>query len=300
MRDVRWTRACACAGILAALTPYGAVRGVTAAGHQAARPARVISLVPAVTDMIVEIGGGSRLAALGSFDRPAEPLAQLPRVGGLLDPDVERILSLKPDLVIVYETQTDLRAQLERAGIAMFVYRHEGLRDVTSTIRALGTRLGREAAAASLAAAIDRDLQTIAARVRGRPRPKTLLVYERVPFTLRGIYASGGAGFSHDMLDVAGGANVLADVMKPAVQVTTETVLARAPEVIVELHYGDRERPPGWLPRERAVWNALSSVPAVQMDRVYLLAGDELVVPGPRVAAATERIARVLHPEGFR
>ena len=85
-------------------------------------PRRVISLIPALTEMVYAIGAGTELVAVGSFDEYPPQVASLPRVGGLLDPDLERILSLKPDLVLVYGTQTDLRLQLERAGIQQFLY----------------------------------------------------------------------------------------------------------------------------------------------------------------------------------
>jgi iron complex transport system substrate-binding protein len=80
---------------------------------------------------------------------------------------------------------------------------------------------------------------------------------------------------------------------------STEMVLTRAPEVIIELHYGASLKA-DQMDVERRVWNVLASVPAVKNGRVYLLVGDEFVVPGPRIAEATERFARTLHPEAFK
>lgn len=242
------------------------------------------------------MGAADRLAGVGSYDRFPPEVERLPRVGGLLDPSVERILSLKPDLVIVYDTQTELKSQLERAGIPMFPYIHRGLPDITGTMRALGVRIGSAAAADAAAAKIEQQLAAIAARVAGRPRPKTLLVFGREPGSLRRIEASGAYGFLHDLLEIAGGANVLTDVKRQSVQLTTETLLARAPDVVIELHYGASLRPDR-LDAERLVWNALPSVPAVRNNRVHLIVGDELVVPGPRIVLAAEHLARVLHPD---
>ena len=101
-----------------------------------AAPTRIISLIPAVTEMLFAMSAGPAVVAVSSFDEYPPQVKSLPRVGALLDPDLERILSLRPELVIVYESQTDLRRQLERAGIPMFVYKHAGLADVTLTIRA--------------------------------------------------------------------------------------------------------------------------------------------------------------------
>jgi iron complex transport system substrate-binding protein len=266
------------------------------AARASAEAHRIISVIPATTEMLFAMGAGDRVVAIGTYDRFPPEAMRLPRVGALLDPDVERILSLRPDLVVVYETQTDLRAQLERARVPFFLYRHRGLADITGTIRALGARIGMADRAEALAASLERRIAEIRSRVAGRRRPRTLLVFGREPGTLRGIDASGGVGFLHDMVEAAGGADVLSDVRQQSVTMSTEMVLTRAPEVIIELRYS-REH---GTAHDMSAWNALGSVPAVRNHRVYLLEGEEFVVPGPRVAGAIERLARTLHPDALR
>jgi len=283
-----------------ALVIVGAIWGRARSAPAAAEPPRrIISLIPAATEMLFAMGAGDRLAGVSNYDRFPPDVARLPRVGGLLDPDVERLLALKPDLVIVYDTQTDLKRQLERADIPMFRYVHRGLPDITETMRALGERIGAKPGADAAASRIERALAAIRGRVAGRPRPKTLLVFGREPGTLRHVDASGGYGFLHDVLELAGGSDVLGDLHKQSVEMSTEMILTRAPEVIIELHYGDSLKPDR-LDAERRVWNTLASVPAVKNTRVYLLTGDEFVVPGPRIVTAAERFARSLHPEVFK
>jgi iron complex transport system substrate-binding protein len=262
-------------------------------------PKRIISIVPATTEMIFAIGGGPEVVAVSSYDKFPEEVAKLPKVGALLDPDVERILSLRPDLVIAYGTQSNLREQLARTKIAVYAYRHGGLADAKRTILELGELTGRVTEARALVARLDAELDGIRRRVAHRPRRRTLLVFGREPLALRNVYASGGYGFLHDMLDIAGGANVFGDVKRESVQMTAETILARQPEVILELRVG-AEPPAEERARTAASWNILSAVPAVRDGRVHLLWGEELVVPGPRIAAGTLRLARALHPEAFR
>lgn len=265
---------------------------------RAAQPTRIVSLIPAVTEMLFAIGAGPQVVAVSSFDRYPPQVEKLQRVGALIDPDVERILSLRPDLVAVYASQADLRAQLERAKAPMFVYSHAALADITTTMKALGERVGRGREAAELARTIDTRIEAIRKRVAGRPRPRTLIVFDREALALRGIYASGGLGFIHDMVDAAGGENVFAEVKQQAVQATTELILARRPEVILELRGNsvstDMRR------REIAVWQALSSVPAVRGGRVYFIDQPLTVIPGPRVADAIDLFARTLHPEVYK
>jgi len=257
-------------------------------------PHRVVSLIPAVTEMIFAIGDGDRLVGVSSYDRYPPAVQKLARVGGLLDPNIETILSLRPDLVIVYDTQQELKQRLARANIPVYRYEHRGLADITQTLRAVGARLGSADAANRAAAKMESDLAAIQRSVAGKPRPKTMLVFGREPGSLRGIDASGGYGFLHDMLGVAGGDNVFADVKRQSVEATTEMVLARQPEVIIELRYGD-SLPTFDTARIVREWDALSSVPAVRNHRVYVLTGDQFVVPGPRVVEATREIAEVLH-----
>ena len=266
---------------------------------RSAAATRIVSLVPALTEMVFAMGGGPQVVAVSSYDQFPPEVKSLPRVGALLDPDMERVLSLRPDLVIVYGSQTDLQAQLARAGIRVYNYRHAGLAGVLNTIRDLGAAIGHSAEGDRLARDIRSQLDRIHARVQGRPKPRTLLVFERDPASLRGVYVSGGVGFLHDMLDAAGGVNVFADVEREAVQPSVETLLARAPDVILEV------RATGLLAPQteadaRRVWGTLASIPAVRDRRIHILSGEHLVVPGPRVVQGTEAFARALHPEAFR
>ena len=261
---------------------------------------RIISLVPAVTEMLYEIGAGERVVAVSSYDTYPPQVKQLPNVGALLDPNVERILSLKPDLVIVYGSQIDLKEQLARAGIGIFDYRHAGLADVTATIRALGERTGDRDKASELARRIERGIEEIRQKVAGRPKPRTLLVFGRERLALRGIYASGGIGFLDDMLRVAGGTNVFADIKMQAVQASTEQILAHRPEVVLEARAANSAFPSGDFQAERRVWDAIGSVPAVHDNRVIFLFDDRIVIPGPRVVEGTRAMAAALHPDAFK
>jgi iron complex transport system substrate-binding protein len=240
--------------------------------------------------MLFAIGAGNEVVGVSSFDHYPPAVETRPRVGALIDPDFEKILSLRPDLVVVYGTQTDFKARLERAHIPTFNYVHAGLGDVMTTIRALGARIGRAEQANREADRIASALAAIRASSAGRPRPRTALVFNRDAGSLRGLFVAGGAGFLHDMLDVAGGTNVFADVHQPSVQASTEALIARAPDVVLELRQSE-----GWSPervrQELDVWKGLPSLPAVRNGRVHILADDKLLVPGPRVAEGIQLMA---------
>ncbi len=262
-------------------------------------PQRIVSLVPAVSEMIFAMGAGTRLAGVSSYDRFPPEVSRIPRVGGLIDPDTERIISLRPDLVVLYSTQKELIQRLDRAGIPYYTYEHRALTDIMATVRAIGARIGSTARADALASEMERSLTAIRATTSRLPHPTTLLVFGRDPSSLRNVYASGGYGFLHDMLEIAGGTNVFGDIRQQSVQASTEMLLTRRPDVILELRYGDSARTTDSA-KEVQAWNALGSIPAVRNHRVFTLVGDEFVVPGPRVVDATRTLARTLHPEAFK
>ena len=267
------------------------------ANAQSAR--RIISLVPALTEMLFAIGAGPQVVAVSSYDDFPPEVTTLPRVGALLDPDVERILTLKPDLVLTYGSQGSLEAQLAAAKIRTFSYRHGGIEAMLQTMRDLGVAVGRPADGQRKAAELQAQLRAVAARVAGRPRPRVLLVFGRQPQSLQQLYVSGGAGFLHEVLTVAGGTNVFGDVTRESVQPSHETLITRPADVIIELHASSPVTEAN-AARERAVWSPLASIPAVRANRIYFLNGDYLVVPGPRIGATAEALARLIHPDAFK
>jgi ABC-type Fe3+-hydroxamate transport system substrate-binding protein len=188
---------------------------------------------------------------------------------------------------------------MARSGIRVFSYRHGGIDGILQGLRNLGVVTGHAAAGERTARELRERLDAIRARVRTYARPRVLLVFGRQPQSLQQMYVSGGAGFLNDLLEVAGAANVFADVPRESVQPSQETLLTRAPEVIVELRSSN---PPTatQMTAERRAWAPLASIPAVRNNHIHFLTADYYFVPGPRVAMAAEGLARTLHPEAFR
>ena len=262
---------------------------------------RIVSLVPAVTEMLFAIGAGPQVVAVSSYDHFPAEVEVLPKVGALIDPDTERILALQPDLVVVYGSQNDVEARFKRAGVSTFNYRHGAANAIPGTfdtITALGGATGHEAQAREVVTRMMSRLDGLRMRVAGLDRPRTMLVIGRQPKTLQGLYVAGGSGFLNEMLDVAGGRNVFDDVQRESVQPSSETLLRRAPDVLLELRATE---PAGNYPGgDLEVWNTLASIPAVRNGRVQALVGDYVVVPGPRLAEGAEAMARALHPAAFK
>ena len=273
-----------------------ATQVLPAAQRSEATPRRIVSLVPALTEMLFAVGAGPQVVGVSSYDAFPPAVKQLPHVGALLNPDTERILSLRPDLVITYGSQSNVETQFARVGIRTYSYRHGGIATVLESLRELAALTGHRAEGERVARDLQDRLDAVRTRVRGRARPRTILVFEHEPRTLRGMFISGGIGFLHEMLEIAGGDDVFADVKAESVQPSVETLIARAPEAIIEI----RANAPKDVEAERRAWQTLTTVPAVRNARIHFLAGEHLVVPGPRIAEGVEAFARVLHPDTFR
>ena len=248
--------------------------------------------------MLFAIGAGPQVVAVSSFDDYPPEVLKLPRVGALLDPDLERILSLRPDLVIVYESQVDLRRQLERASIPMFVYKHAALADITTTIRQLGARVGRDEGATAAIAPDRRE-------ARGHPNEG------RRPAQaddLAGLWPRRARAARHLRQRRLRLPPRHADGSRRRQRLRRRASSSRCRRHPSSSCRAGRRRhpraairrPPGRAQRkEIAVWQALSSVPAVRSGRIAIITDPRTVVPGPRVAEGTELIARTLHPEAF-
>ncbi|HEX6927136.1 MAG TPA: helical backbone metal receptor [Longimicrobiaceae bacterium] len=248
---------------------------------------RVISLLPAGTETLFALGAGETVVGRTRYD--LEPhLAHLPSVGGGLDPSLEAILALKPDLVVAFETAggSGIRPQIERLGIPVFAIRTQDTTDIYRTIERLGTLVGRDSAAAALASSIRSRLDSIAASVpRGR-RPTALFVASIDP-----PIVAGPGTYLAELIGVAGGQlpdlGVGNRVEWPPLSV--EVLLRSDPDVVLLPVGSDSVGPLERLRREPG-WRELA---AVREGRVAPVPADLVSRPGPGIA----EIAAVLRRE---
>lgn len=250
-----------------------------------AKPAtRVVSLLPHATDLIVALGAAEQLAARTRYDT-ATAIRHLPSVGGGLDPSIEYIVSLRPDLVLCWPDQgsQNLAARLGELGLPVYTGRSGRMAAVRPTLQRLGRLLGREAAADSLAGAIEREVQAVRASAAGRPSPGVLFVMSWDP-----LMAAGGETFIHDVLTAAGGRNVFADVRAAAPIISLEEVVRRQPDAIVFSREGgapaDLRELPGWR-----------DLRAVREGRVLAVDANLVSRAGPQMGTAARTLADWLH-----
>lgn len=256
-----------------------------------APPARIISLVPSVTEILYAIGAQDRLVGVTDFcDYPPEARSK-PHVGGMLAPSLEGMVSLKPDLVVATSAgnRQETFDQLERLRIPVYVVNPVAVADVLDLIGRLGRLTDRGEAADRTVAALRERVRAVTARVEGRPRLRVLYVLWPDP-----LMVPGRGSLVSELIALAGGESVTADGGDGYPRYSLEAALARNPDIIVLASHGSERSP---LSRDQ--WERLRQVPAIAAGRLYTIDGNLTHRYGPRIVDGLERLARFIHPEAF-
>ena len=254
------------------------------------RPARrIVSLVPSATETLLALGAGESLVGRTDFDAGLG-VDSLPSVGGGLDPSLERLVALRPELVIGWETEgkAELRGRLEALGIPVFSVATEDTADVFRSIASLGRLAGRTPAADSLAASIRGELDAVRASVAGRPRPTVFyLVWNDPPMT------AGPRTFVVELIGVAGGRTAFPEVEALWPQVAMEEIVRRQPEVVV-VPVGEQGTKKIEELRAASGWRELR---AFRDGRAVTVPTEVLNRPGPRIGEAARLLAEAIHSD---
>jgi iron complex transport system substrate-binding protein len=254
-------------------------------------PRRIISLAPSLTEILYALGAGDAVVGVTDYATYPPEVEAKPSVGGGINPNLEVIVALKPDLIFVSAdaNRWDTITQLEQLQIPVFGVRAVGIEGVFASIDKVGQVLGGKREAEELVADMRRRLANVSKEVKGLARPKVLYVIWIDP-----LIVAGRGTVIDGLIDVVGGANV---VRTPGFfRYSLEQVLVHEPDVIVlALEAGvpeDREvlrRMPGW--REMR---------AVREGAVRVIDANLINRPGPRIVEAAEVLAGLLHPGVFR
>lgn len=250
-------------------------------------PSRIVSMAPSVSEMLYALGLGDRIVGVTDFCEVPGGSTTPARIGGLINPDLERIVSLKADLVVAttsgnYVEEIDRIAAL---GIPVYTCDTPSVEDVLTTLVALGRIAGAEDAARSVEGSLRARLAEVRRRVSGSARPRVLFIIWGDP-----ILAPGRDAFISDALSLAGAMSISADASARWTELDLEQVLAGRPDIILTVP--DNRTFAESLP-SRPEW---ALVPAVRKGRVHVVS-DAIQHPGPRIVEGIEEIAAILHPE---
>jgi iron complex transport system substrate-binding protein len=252
-------------------------------------PRRIVSLAPGVTESLIELGLADRLVGVTDFCRLPPGSGEVRRVGGILNPSLEAIGELRPDLLIGTTSGNDpsLASQAESLGLPLYVVDTPDVEGMLRALAEVAAVLDEKQRGEETVARLRRRLDAVRSRVVGLRPPRVLFIVWGEP-----LVVPGGPAYLTDALRRAGGISVTADAPQAWPAFDLESAIARDPEVI--LTTPQNRSMAQRLPQLRA-WKG---VPAVRAGRIHVVS-EALQEPGPGIVAGIEEVARILHPEVF-
>jgi len=249
-------------------------------------PHRVICLMPTVTDTAFALGAGDDVVAISDYTKYPAAALKKPSVGDLINPSIETILSLHPDLVIGTQPKGPMAVteQLERAGIPIFLVSPHGIAGIFHSVETIGMALNRTPQAEALIHSLQLRVDAVRARTKGLPAPRIFMPIWYDPITTIGKNA-----FITEIIEAAGGRSVTDDLLTEWPQISMEVVLERAPDALLLVRGGKTtlrvlQDRPGW-----------SNMTAIRLHRAYYV-DDRINFASPVAIDALEDLAKQFHP----
>lgn len=248
---------------------------------------RVVSLAPNLTESIFAVGAGDRLVGVTTFCNYPEQAKEIAKIGDTMNPNMESIVALKPDIVFVSTASQieNFTKTLEANGIAVYVTNPSDLSEVLTGLVKLGELLGTTEQAGALFSDLKARQMKVVSKV-GSEYPSDVFVQ----ISKEPLFTIGKQSFLNMVISFAGGNSVTGEIDSAYPKLSKETALALNPEVIILSDSDDNKE----------ANEAFKNSPAVKNGRVYKVNADLLSRPGPRLVDALEQIARYLHPEKFK
>ena len=241
---------------------------------------RVVTIAPSLTEMVRALGAGGTLVGVSRFD--VDPsVAKLPRVGGFVDPSVEAVVSLRPDLVLVQPGPGNRRPveKLAELGIPVLLLPLHTVADTLAALREVGRALGRQKEAEALVSSLEATRARIRERARARPSPRVLLVYGFEP-----LVVAGPGSFADELLRDAGATNVAADAGSAYPVYSLERAVRSKPDVVVDAADVDVGK------------DKIRELPFLSSARWVDVPSLALLQPGPSLGRGLEELFGLLHP----
>ncbi len=249
-------------------------------------PHRVICLIPNVVDIVYSIGAGADVVAISDFTKYPKEALEKPRIGLPLNPSVEAVVAMHPDLALGSGDLNSLEfvSHLQRLGIPVFMVDPHGIEGIYASIRSLGLVLNRQADADNLVARLRKRVEAVKARVATEPKVRVFMVIWYDP-----VMTIGKRAFITELIEAAGGRSVTNDIAQEWPEVTLETLVSRQPDALVFLKgapitLAELKARPGW-----------EHLRAVHDGHIFYT-DDRIQYPSPVAFDGLEDLAKQFHP----
>ena len=256
-------------------------------------PQRIVSVAPSVTEVLFALGLGEKVVGVSTYcNYPPEALKK-EKVGGYITPSLEKIVALRPDLV-VGTADGNLKSfvsKLAGLGIPVYISNPRSVPEVLTSILHVGEVTFSQPAAKGLADSMKRKMETVREKVQGRSRPRVLHVLAYDP-----LISSGKGTFVDDLIRMAGGINIAQSAKGKHPRYSMEEVIARDPEVIILSSMISKDP----ASDQRQWWERWKEISAVRLGQIYVIDSDIILRPSPRIVDGLEEMAKAIHPEAFK
>ena len=249
-------------------------------------PHKLVCLAPSIVDDVYSLGAGDDVIAVSEYTTDPAEAAKKPTIGGPLNPSLEKIIALHPDLVLGTGDMNHLPSidQLERYGVPVFMVNPHGIAGIYKSIASLGHALNRDSDAAHLLRDLQAREQSVRARVLDKPAVRLFL-----PVWYDPIVTVGRHAFITELIEVAGGNSITSDIAQEWPQVSLEAIVDRHPDALLlikgsKVSLAELSGRPGW-----------QGLSAVREGRVFFV-DKRIELPSPAAIYAMEELAKQLHP----
>jgi len=259
---------------------------------------RVISTSPAITEILFAIGAGDRVVGVTDFCNYPKEACRLPSIGGPLNPSTETWITLKPDLIIIQEDSEVIQKNAKIFEIPSLTVSVNNLNNILNSIQIIADSLHMPQAGHQLAIKIKTKIEDYRTHLKKIKPRQVLMLLSDTNDPSRDLYAVGRDTFLNELLTIAGGENVLPDTMARYPKVSKEYIIAKSPEIIIEVGPKSNLSKEETLARKKT-WGKFSTLRAVKDDKLYFIGADYILIPGPRLLNILDDFTRTIHPELF-
>jgi len=260
------------------------------------QPGRIISLSPHITEILYALGQQQKIIAVTDFCTYPPQAKKKEKIGGLFNPNMEKIIALKPELLIGTPANAQLADKLSNWHFKFILLPNDRISDVYSTIDSLGKILNCKTKSDHLKALLKDSLSYYAdlAVNNSKHAPKALLVIGRQQGSTRNIMAAGCNNFINTIWEMCGGKNAFPDLPAPYAQVSREALINRQPDIIIEFKFKEK-----WNANKNRKnykeWQALTLIKAVKYKQIYVLTGNYTIIPGPRLYLLARDFSQIIN-----
>ena len=269
------------------------------AGNTVSKPAkRIISTSPSITETLFELGLKDRVVAVTDFCKYPLEACQLPSIGGMINPNMETVVSLNPDLIIHSSGNQKIASNAKSLGITTLEVDMGNLKEIFATIKKLGTALNCQEQAKDLLLHLNEGIGFYQERLQGLPKKEVLLLLGDSSDPSRDLYAVGPGTFLNELLELSGGNNIIRNSPARYPKLSKEYIIEKSPEIIIEAG------PKSNLPQKEIdlriqEWHRFPTIKAVKNKQIYFIGADYILIPGPRILKIIDRFSKAIHPEIF-